>query len=185
MLVNLRIVVSLAGIRCQLRCGLPGETFLNRACRSRQNKTSGPPTVPANPLVKDQLLLEGVFHLFAGILQAGLRLIGPAFVSGVMVSGRPADGFLGPAAQILDLVLHLVCSTHVVVTTQRRAILKPQVAVPVIMDVMGTAVVVAIVATLMLLGIGIVVNQLLRLRKWLNDSPPDTAPGEDAPHPLD
>lgn len=49
------------------------------------------------------------------------------------------------------------------------------------MDVVGTAVVVAIVATLMLLGIGMVVNQLFRLRKWLNAPPPDHPPGE-PPH---
>jgi hypothetical protein len=53
----------------------------------------------------------------------------------------------------------------------------------VIMDFVSTAIVVVIVATLMLLGIGMVVNQLLRLRKWLNDSPPDTAPGEEAHRP--
>ncbi|MEB3982817.1 hypothetical protein OQ968_16275 [Mycobacterium sp. 663a-19] len=43
---------------------------------------------------------------------------------------------------------------------------------------MSTAIVVAIVATLMLLGIGMVVNQLLRLRKFLGDAPPK-APGSD------
>ncbi|MGO9926766.1 MAG: hypothetical protein ACLPLP_11730 [Mycobacterium sp.] len=41
---------------------------------------------------------------------------------------------------------------------------------------MSTAVVVAIVVGLMLLGIGIVTNQLLRLKKWLKDSPPDERP---------
>ncbi|MCW2664627.1 MAG: hypothetical protein JWP83_5779 [Mycobacterium sp.] len=51
------------------------------------------------------------------------------------------------------------------------------------MDIVSTAIVVAIVATLMLLGIGMVVNQLLRLRKWLNDSPPHKTPGEEAQHP--
>ena len=51
------------------------------------------------------------------------------------------------------------------------------------MEVVSTAIVVAIVATVMLLGIGMVVNQLLRLRKWLNQSPPHEAPGEDAQHP--
>jgi hypothetical protein len=51
------------------------------------------------------------------------------------------------------------------------------------MDFVNTAIVVAIVATLMLLGIGMVVNQLLRLRKWLNKSPPDQAPGEEARRP--
>jgi hypothetical protein len=63
--------------------------------------------------------------------------------------------------------------------------LKPQVLRPVIMDLVGTAVVVAIVATLMLLGIGMVVNQLLRLRKWLNAQPPGQTPGEEAERPPD
>ncbi len=68
-------------------------------------------------------------------------------------------------------------------TTQRRAILKPQLVRAVIMDCVGTAIVVAIVATLMLLGVGMVVNQLLRLRKWLNAQPPEPPPGDQAHHP--
>ena len=51
------------------------------------------------------------------------------------------------------------------------------------MDFVSTAIVVAIVATLMLLGIGMVVNQLLRLRKWLNQSPPNQAPGDQPQQP--
>ncbi len=51
------------------------------------------------------------------------------------------------------------------------------------MDVVSTAIVVAIVAVLMLLGIGMVVNQLFRLRKWLNAAPPEPPPGDDAPRP--
>jgi hypothetical protein len=50
------------------------------------------------------------------------------------------------------------------------------------MDPMSTAVVVAIVVVLMLLGLGIVINQLLRLRRYLNESPPGAgaaAPPED------
>jgi uncharacterized membrane protein YdbT with pleckstrin-like domain len=50
----------------------------------------------------------------------------------------------------------------------------------VIMEFVSTGIVVAIVATLMLLGIAMVVNQLLRLRKWLNASPPDPAPDDEA-----
>ncbi|OBI17325.1 hypothetical protein A5712_24195 [Mycobacterium sp. E2327] len=69
------------------------------------------------------------------------------------------------------------------VATQRRAISKPQVAAPVMMDIVGTAVVVAIVAVLMLLGIGMVVNQLFRLRKWLNAPPPDQPPGDPTSRP--
>ncbi|MCV7167885.1 hypothetical protein H7I75_27875 [Mycobacterium stomatepiae] len=42
---------------------------------------------------------------------------------------------------------------------------------------MSTAMVVAIVVVLMLLGLGIVINQLLRLRKFLGDSPPEHLPG--------
>jgi hypothetical protein len=49
------------------------------------------------------------------------------------------------------------------------------------MRFVSTAVVVAIVAGLMLLGIGMVTNQLLRLKKWLKDSPPDDAPDERPP----
>lgn len=48
---------------------------------------------------------------------------------------------------------------------------------------MGTAVVIAVVVVLMLAGIGIVVNQLLRLRTWLNAPPPNRAPGEEPPPP--
>jgi hypothetical protein len=41
----------------------------------------------------------------------------------------------------------------------------------------STAIVVGVVAVLMLLGIGMVVNQLFRLRKWLNAAPPAAPPG--------
>jgi hypothetical protein len=51
------------------------------------------------------------------------------------------------------------------------------------MDVVGTAMVVVVVAMLMLLGIGMVVNQLFRLRKWLNAPPPDQPPGEQPTRP--
>jgi hypothetical protein len=51
------------------------------------------------------------------------------------------------------------------------------------MDFVSTAIVVAIVAILMLLGIGMVVNQLLRLKKWLNQSPPDKPPGDHPQQP--
>jgi hypothetical protein len=51
------------------------------------------------------------------------------------------------------------------------------------MDLMSTATVVAIVVGLMLLGLGIVINQLLRLRKYLNDSPPGHLPGADGGEP--
>jgi hypothetical protein len=49
------------------------------------------------------------------------------------------------------------------------------------MGVVSTAVVVGIVAVLMLLGIGIVTNQLLRLRKFLRQAPPEQPPGGDGP----
>ena len=50
---------------------------------------------------------------------------------------------------------------------------------------MSTATVVAIVVVLMLLGLGIVINQLLRLRKYLNDSPPGPSLGADGAEPKD
>jgi hypothetical protein len=53
------------------------------------------------------------------------------------------------------------------------------------MEFVSTAVVVAIVATLMLLGIGMVINQLLRLRKFLKDSPPNESPGGEVREPPD
>lgn len=47
------------------------------------------------------------------------------------------------------------------------------------MGFMSTAIVVAIVVGLMLLGIGMVINQLLRLRRYLKQSPTDQSePGE-------
>jgi hypothetical protein len=48
------------------------------------------------------------------------------------------------------------------------------------MDYVTTAIV---VTTLALLGIGIVINALLRLKRWLNNSPPIAPPGEDAAAP--
>lgn len=50
------------------------------------------------------------------------------------------------------------------------------------MDIVSTAMV-AMVAVLMLLGVGMVVNQLLRLRKWLNAVPPDRATAEESHRP--
>ncbi len=48
------------------------------------------------------------------------------------------------------------------------------------MDYVTTAIV---VATLALLGIGIVVNELLRLRRWLKNSPPSEPHDGDAAEP--
>ncbi len=44
------------------------------------------------------------------------------------------------------------------------------------MEPVSTAIVVAVVVGLMLLGMGMVINQLVRLRRYLNDSPRDSAP---------
>ena len=46
------------------------------------------------------------------------------------------------------------------------------------MELVNSAVVIGIVVVLILLGIGIVTNQLLRLKKWLKDSPTDPEPPE-------
>jgi hypothetical protein len=48
------------------------------------------------------------------------------------------------------------------------------------MDYVTTAIV---MTTLALLGIGIVVNGLLRLKRWLNNPPPSAPPGGDAAAP--
>ena len=75
-----------------------------------------------------------------------------------------------------------------VLATPHLATLKPRTcdaASAVTMEFMSTAIVVAVVAMLMLLGIGMVVNQLLRLRKFLKDSPPDAAPGGEVREPPD
>src|SRR5262249_24664366 len=87
------------------------------------------------------LCLEGVLHLLAGILQAGLSLIRPAFGPGVVSPGGPADGLFGPAAQVLDLVLQFVFGAHVlplpprgdavfVLATPQHATLKPRTGDP-------------------------------------------------------
>ncbi|WP_197694588.1 hypothetical protein [Mycobacterium sp. 852002-51971_SCH5477799-a] len=49
---------------------------------------------------------------------------------------------------------------------------------------MSTAIVVAVVVVLMLLGIGMVVNQLLRLKRYLRDSPTEE-PRDITPGPPD
>lgn len=52
------------------------------------------------------------------------------------------------------------------------------------MDFVSTAVVMGVVAVLMLLGIGIVINQLMRLKQFLKQAPPGQAPpGEDGREP--
>jgi hypothetical protein len=53
------------------------------------------------------------------------------------------------------------------------------------MEFVSTAIVVAIVVGLMLLGIGMVINQLLRLRKFLKESPPKAEPGGEFREPPD
>jgi hypothetical protein len=50
------------------------------------------------------------------------------------------------------------------------------------MECVTTAIVVTLV---LLLGIGIVVNQLLRLKRWLKNSPPNAPPDEEAAEPPD
>ena len=49
------------------------------------------------------------------------------------------------------------------------------------MEFVSTAIVLAVVAGLMVLGIGMVANQLLRLRKYLRDAPPSAPAGEEPP----
>jgi hypothetical protein len=51
------------------------------------------------------------------------------------------------------------------------------------MESMSTAIVVAVVVGLMLLGVGMVVNQLLRLRRDVRDSPTDQPSGAEPGKP--
>lgn len=51
------------------------------------------------------------------------------------------------------------------------------------MDFVSTAIVVAVVVGLMLLGIGMVINQLLRLKRYLKESPTEPAAGTDPSDP--
>lgn len=51
------------------------------------------------------------------------------------------------------------------------------------MEGVSAAIVVAVVVGLMLLGIGMVVNQLLRLRRYLRDSPAAPPPAVEPPEP--
>jgi hypothetical protein len=51
---------------------------------------------------------------------------------------------------------------------------------PVTMELVSSGVVIGIVVVLILLGIGIVINQLLRLKQWLKDSPPDPEPPDES-----
>jgi hypothetical protein len=51
---------------------------------------------------------------------------------------------------------------------------------PVTMEGVTTAI---IVVTLVLLGLGIVINELFRLRTWLKNSPPPEPPDENAAGP--
>jgi hypothetical protein len=55
-----------------------------------------------------QLTLESVFHLFAGLLQTALRLLGSAFGLQVLIVGGVADRLLGLALKFLGLVIGLV-----------------------------------------------------------------------------
>jgi hypothetical protein len=51
---------------------------------------------------------------------------------------------------------------------------------PVTMEDVTTAI---IVVTLVLLALGIVINQLFRLRDWMKNSPPLPPPEDDPPEP--
>jgi hypothetical protein len=52
---------------------------------------------------------------------------------------------------------------------------------PVTMEYMSSGVVIGIVVVLILLGVGIVINQLLRLKQWLKNSPSDPDPDPEPP----
>src|SRR5829696_1489920 len=64
-------------------------------------------------------VLDGVLHLLAGVLEAGLGLVGPALGLQLLVVGGPADGLLGLALQVLALVAKLVVGCHCGITSMR------------------------------------------------------------------
>lgn len=51
------------------------------------------------------------------------------------------------------------------------------------MEYVSAAIVVAVVVVLVLLGIGMVTNQLIRLRRYLNSTPPPRAPDKEPRDP--
>src|SRR5215217_9476905 len=57
-------------------------------------------------------VLDGVLHLLAGLLEAGLGLVAAAGRLQLLVVGGPADGLLGLALQVLALVAQLVVGRH-------------------------------------------------------------------------
>src|SRR4029453_16310385 len=65
-------------------------------------------------------VLDGVLHLLAGVLEAGLGLVGATGGLQLLVVGGPADGLLGLALQVLALVAKLVVGAHWGITSSRR-----------------------------------------------------------------
>ena len=58
------------------------------------------------------LVFERVLYLFAGILEAGFRLVDLSFVLGVCLDGHLAESLFGFAAYVVDLVAGLIFSAH-------------------------------------------------------------------------
>jgi hypothetical protein len=67
-------------------------------------------------------------------------------------------------------------------SAERQTLRSDFAAGAVTMEGMTTAIV---VTTLVLLGLGIVVNELLRLKKWLKNSPAAEPPDQDVAKPPD
>src|SRR5215213_8404578 len=57
-------------------------------------------------------VLDGVLHLLAGVLEAGLGLVAATPGLQLLVVGGSADGLLGLALEVLALVAKLVVGAH-------------------------------------------------------------------------
>src|SRR3954452_6147928 len=69
-------------------------------------------TGPSEWTVVQRLLVDGVLHVLAGLLEVGLGLVPLALAAQRVVAGRAADALLGISGDLLDLVLGLVVGTH-------------------------------------------------------------------------
>ena len=59
-----------------------------------------------------RLFLEGVFNLFTGIFDVGLRLVAPALIPSALITSDVAKRLLGLATEVLCFVLRLIRTAH-------------------------------------------------------------------------
>ena len=90
----------------------------HRVCRARSRRAArqGCDHFGLRQRLASHLFLEGVFYLLTGIFEVGLRLIAPALVAGLSVTGDIAERFLRLTAEVLRLVLGLIRCAHYVIS---------------------------------------------------------------------